>query len=955
MAETNFIETQKALDQITESIDKQIQSASELNAKVIQLNTSYSKLPSEYVKKIKDLSDSYEKVVVSAKKTEEAENRLVATRTKNVAKTSEEIVNQGVLRRNADLQTKSTSNLVGAYANLSAQVAIASKRYQDIIARGQLATQTQKQYNRELKQAEIQFRTLQTRVLQADKAVDKWNRTGERSIGFARNLIGAFGIVGGATLLATVTTDIINTTKELQGLNNALMLVTDTQENFYEQQLFLSKIAEDFGLEIMGLTKQFTQFYVSAKDKISGNEIQEIFRSVSKAGASMGLSVQQQERAFLALNQMMSKGTVQAEELRGQLGEALPGAFGIMAKAVGVTEKELGNMMKAGDLLASDVLPKFARQLEKTYGIENINRIETMTTATNRLSNAWTGFIETIGASDGVISKTFTKILNFLSQSVQGFRLMTMTEAERSLERIGETVSKNVDGYKEYLATLDLTNAKVVEFEKNALQLGITRSQNARKEIDLLKEELKSLEGRGTVFEKQRNQIRDRIELLEIERQKYLQQVGAFNEVLNAKNKKTDTTKQLTNEEIKELDRLQKEKARLAEEDLQRLYQLQKMKLESEKRYFDELSKDTGMYYHEREEFALDSLSKEIELAELAREEGLRLAKGNRTQEMIVWEEFYRDFESIVKDSEARILQLRKDSYKEWEDHVTEFDGEGLKLNLFGDDPSAEFKKWREGNKEQLDLAKEDYIQFASDIANEANNLANALMDREIQKYDRQLEMSNSYYENLIKNAEQGTEQEILLQEAKEQAEERINERKRQALKRQAVLNKLMSIAQIGMSTAVAVMKNYEQGFAVGSALNILTIAMGALQTATVLATPIPQYKYGTDSHIGGNAIVGDGGKKEVMITPDGKISVTPDKPTLIKNMPKGTEVIPSIPDFYKRMNLNPLSLNFTKLDNLPDVLEKSIEKGFKKAKINNYIKVPNLDIEHLIYKQKGL
>ena len=73
MAETNFIETQKALDQITASIDKQIQSASELNAKVIQLNTSYSKLPSEYVKKIKDLSDSYEKVVVSAKKTEEAD------------------------------------------------------------------------------------------------------------------------------------------------------------------------------------------------------------------------------------------------------------------------------------------------------------------------------------------------------------------------------------------------------------------------------------------------------------------------------------------------------------------------------------------------------------------------------------------------------------------------------------------------------------------------------------------------------------------------------------------------------------------------------------------------------------------------------------------------------------------------------------------------------------------
>jgi tape measure domain-containing protein len=31
----------------------------------------------------------------------------------------------------------------------------------------------------------------------------------------------------------------------------------------------------------------------------------------------MGLSVQSQKEPFLALNQMMSKGTIQAEELRG--------------------------------------------------------------------------------------------------------------------------------------------------------------------------------------------------------------------------------------------------------------------------------------------------------------------------------------------------------------------------------------------------------------------------------------------------------------------------------------------------------------------------------------------------------------------------------------------------------------------------------------------------------------
>ena len=59
---------------------------------------------------------------------------------------------------------------------------------------------------------------------------------------------------------------------------------------------------------------------------------------------------------------------LKGKELRGQLEEALPGAFGIMAKAVGVTEKELQNMMKAGEVLADEVLPK--RSEERRVGKE---------------------------------------------------------------------------------------------------------------------------------------------------------------------------------------------------------------------------------------------------------------------------------------------------------------------------------------------------------------------------------------------------------------------------------------------------------------------------------------------------------------------------------------------------------------------------------------------------------
>jgi tape measure domain-containing protein len=66
-----------------------------------------------------------------------------------------------------------------------------------------------------------------------------------------------------------------------------------------------------------------------------------------------------------ALTQMIGKGKISAEELRGQLGEALPSAMGIMAKSLGVTTQQLDKMMANGELMAADVLPKFATEMEK--------------------------------------------------------------------------------------------------------------------------------------------------------------------------------------------------------------------------------------------------------------------------------------------------------------------------------------------------------------------------------------------------------------------------------------------------------------------------------------------------------------------------------------------------------------------------------------------------------------
>jgi|GEM_PF-4245534 len=127
--------------------------------------------------------------------------------------------------------------------------------------------------------------------------------------------------------------------------------------------------------------------------------------------------------------------------------------------------------------------------------------------------------------------------------------------------------------------------------------------------------------------------------------------------------------------------------------------------------------------------------------------------------------------------------------------------------------------------------------------------------------------------------------------EARSAAQREIIERK------QAEQRKKQALAQIAMDTATAIVKNTVQlGFLGAIPVNILQTALGAAQSAIVMAT---RYAKGTDDHPGGDAIVGDGGRSEMIITPDGKMYKSPSVPTFIADMPQHTVVLP---DFNKAM-----------------------------------------------------
>lgn len=458
-------ETYKKVQELIENLKKIAAEITNINR-----NLNNSRLPSDNANNLNQITQQNQ--------------RLNTVRERANQLSAEEIVNQRTLRQNADQYARSVSVLGGAYQRLSAQQAISARNLQNLIAGGRRAEQTQRQYNRELRNAQREFDSLNRRVLAADRAVGRFNRNvGNYPMQAARglkDLIGAFGILGGTALIASIAKDIFNTTRELQSMNFALTQVIGNTAQVASTQQFLSRISEAYGIELIGLTQSYTAFYAASKNAIdsgaiTAQQIQNIFESVSKASGAMGLSVEQQKGAFLALQQMISKGTVQAEEIRGQLAERLPGAFGILAKSMNVTEQQLNKMLKDGKVLAAEVLPAFAKELEKAYGVENLERVETLNAETTRLKNTWTELIKTLNEGDGAFAKFLSGSISAIGDSIEGFRRLIQSKESADKEFQSRGFAK---GFKDETETL---NVSAEDFRKASSKIYKTQEEFQKK------------------------------------------------------------------------------------------------------------------------------------------------------------------------------------------------------------------------------------------------------------------------------------------------------------------------------------------------------------------------------------------------------------------------------------------------------------------------------------------
>jgi len=254
---------------------------------------------------------------------------------------------------------------------------------------------------REINNIDKAYAQLKTSGVASQAELNRANLTARRQIRALKSEMNGFGqslkdvhaqVIGMVVALAGITSatkEVIRVGTEFESYNNSLKAVLGSQQAAQKAMAFLRDESERLGTSLEVNIPAFTKLAASAKGTaLAGKPVRDIFTAISEAAVVLGLSSEQVDGSLTALSQIMSKSTVSAEELRGQLGERLFGAFNLAAESIGVTTAELDKMLKTGSLSADQFLPKFAAQIRKTFGADVKNAVQSSQAAFNRLNNA---------------------------------------------------------------------------------------------------------------------------------------------------------------------------------------------------------------------------------------------------------------------------------------------------------------------------------------------------------------------------------------------------------------------------------------------------------------------------------------------------------------------------------------------------------------------------------------
>lgn len=198
-------------------------------------------------------------------------------------------------------------------------------------------------------------------------------------------------LTGGAFAVTSFISKLKEVARETNRARITLKNVSSSMQEFATSEKWITDLGNKYGQSINNLEQSFGKFLAAARGSgVEIDTVKNIFQGLTQAVSAFGLSTSDSNLAYLAVEQMMGKGVVSAEELRRQLGERIPTAMTAMARAVGEQYGTDGSIaalqdkLKAGAINSAEVMEVFVEKLKELSGTPDVDNLETSYT---RLGN----------------------------------------------------------------------------------------------------------------------------------------------------------------------------------------------------------------------------------------------------------------------------------------------------------------------------------------------------------------------------------------------------------------------------------------------------------------------------------------------------------------------------------------------------------------------------------------
>ena len=198
-------------------------------------------------------------------------------------------------------------------------------------------------------------------------------------------------LTGGAFAMTSFIGKLKEVARETNRARITLKNVSSSMQEFAQSERWITDLGNKYGQSINNLEQSFGKFLAASRGAgVEIDTVKNIFQGLTQSVSAFGLSASDANLAFLAVEQMMGKGVVSAEELRRQLGERIPTAMTAMARAVGEQYGTDGSVaalqqkLKAGAINSAEVMEVFVKKLKELSGTPDVDNLETSYT---RLGN----------------------------------------------------------------------------------------------------------------------------------------------------------------------------------------------------------------------------------------------------------------------------------------------------------------------------------------------------------------------------------------------------------------------------------------------------------------------------------------------------------------------------------------------------------------------------------------